>query len=128
MEPSKQIDPIQAGLAQADPTQTESNRTDLASALNLLWTRFLPETRERVAILESAAAALATHTLTDSQREAAHAAAHKLAGTLGTFSLASGTVAARELELFYASAPDSALAARLASITAELRSIVESRK
>ena len=39
------------------------------------------------------------------QREAAHAAAHKLAGTLGTFNLARGTELAREFELLFSAEP-----------------------
>jgi HPt (histidine-containing phosphotransfer) domain-containing protein len=105
-----------------------TSKSDLAAAIDLLWVRFLPEIRDRVAILESAAAALAAGGLTDSQRDAANDAAHKLAGTLGTFDLTRGTVLARELELHYSGDADPALAASLASITAELRSIIDSRK
>jgi HPt (histidine-containing phosphotransfer) domain-containing protein len=103
---------------------------DLAAALDLLWMRFLPEIRQRVAILEEAALACAANQLSPAQREAAHAAAHKLAGTLGTFGLARGTDLAREMELLYSceNIPDAALAGRLANGAAELRSIVESRK
>jgi HPt (histidine-containing phosphotransfer) domain-containing protein len=64
------------------------------------------------------------------KREAANAAAHKLAGTLGTFSLTRGTVLARQLELMYSqeTGPLPVFAKSLSSITAELRSIVENRK
>jgi len=59
----------------------------------------------------------------------AHAAAHKLAGTLGTFSLAQGTELAREFELLFAEEDgvDRALGERLTVVAAELRRIVESR-
>lgn len=102
---------------------------DLAAAMNRLWTRFLPQIRERVAILESAAAAHAANHLPHAQRQAAAAAAHKLAGTLGTFNLTRGTVLARELELLYASdsGPEQSLTEKLASIAAELRQLVDSR-
>lgn len=102
---------------------------EIAKVLDTMWTRFLPDIRERVAVLESAAAAFAAHTLTASQQEAAHAAAHKLAGALGTFSLAHGTDLARELELLYSgeNALDPALGPRLAALAAELRAAVESR-
>jgi HPt (histidine-containing phosphotransfer) domain-containing protein len=103
---------------------------DLAAALDLLWTRFLPEIRNRVELLETAAGACAANQLSAAQREAAHAAAHKLAGTLGTFNLARGTDLAREFEMLSSGedATDSATAHRMVSIAAELRTIVDSRK
>jgi HPt (histidine-containing phosphotransfer) domain-containing protein len=104
-----------------------SNPADeIAAALDRLWVRFLPEIRARVEILEAAAQALAGGELSAAQREQAAGAAHKLAGTLGTFSLARGTVVARELELLYASGdgPSPEAAARMAR---ELREMVEGR-
>jgi len=102
---------------------------DLTAALNQLWSRFLPEIRERVATLEAAAQARVSGDITTVQREAAHAAAHKLAGTLGTFSLDRGTELAREFE--YACATNEACAAteaqHLTGIAAELRTVVEGR-
>ncbi len=68
----------------------------LSQAIDRLWARFLPEIRERVAILEAAASAVAAGKLSATRRQAAQAAAHKLAGVLGTFSLTRGTVLARE--------------------------------
>jgi len=101
----------------------------LHEALSRMWAKFLPEMEERVAILETAAAAFAAGTLTDSQNQGANSAAHKLAGVLGTFDLTRGTVLARELEMIYSqeNGPDPVLAPRLASIAAELRAIVASR-
>jgi HPt (histidine-containing phosphotransfer) domain-containing protein len=95
-----------------------------------MWARFLPLIEERGGLLESAAAAVAANRLSIEQQQAACAAAHKLAGVLGTFGLTEGTVLARELETMYSSQspPDPALGARLISIAAELRSIVQNRK
>jgi HPt (histidine-containing phosphotransfer) domain-containing protein len=92
-----------------------------------MWTKFLPEMKQRVAILESAASAFAANALTIPQQEAASAAAHKLAGVLGTFGLSAGTDLARELEHMYSgeSSPAPSLGARLTAISAELRSMVE---
>jgi HPt (histidine-containing phosphotransfer) domain-containing protein len=102
----------------------------LSQALERLWVRFLPEIEERVAILEEAASAVAANRLTAVQREKAQAAAHKLAGVLGTFSLTRGTVLARELEMTFSRecspSPDSG--ERLAAIAAELRAMVENRR
>ncbi len=103
---------------------------NLASALDMLWTRFQPEIRNRVELIATAAAAYAANDLTAAQRDAAHDAAHKLAGTLGTFSLARGTELAREFELLSASenTPSPATADRMVAIAAELRTIVDERK
>jgi|CZKZ01.1.fsa_nt_gi hypothetical protein len=103
---------------------------NLASALDMLWTRFQPEIRNRVELLAAAAAACAANDLSAAQRDAAHDAAHKLAGTLGTFNLAHGTELAREFELLSSleNAPDSATRDRMISIAAEIRTIVDSRK
>ena len=103
---------------------------DLAAAIDLLWARFLPEIGERVGLLDAAATACAANQLSAAQCKAVHAAAHKLAGTLGTFNLARGTDLAREFELLFSGedCPGPALAGRLTSIAAELRTIVESRK
>jgi HPt (histidine-containing phosphotransfer) domain-containing protein len=102
----------------------------LAQAMDGLWARFLPDIKERVAVLEAAAQAAAEGKLTAKQREAGQSAAHKLAGVLGTFGLTRGTVLARELELTFApgSSPGRDASAKLAEAARELRSIVESRK
>jgi HPt (histidine-containing phosphotransfer) domain-containing protein len=111
-------------------SDTNTDQPDLSAALDRLWTRFLPEIRERVAKIESAAQSLGHGELDTEQREAAASAAHKLAGVLGTFSLEHGTALARELELAFSGAdaahPDAA--PRLAAKTAELRAVIESRK
>jgi HPt (histidine-containing phosphotransfer) domain-containing protein len=114
-----------------------TQQTALEQALDRLWVRFLPQIEERVTILESAAFAagqlsanlLSPSRLSIDQRKAASAAAHQLAGTLGTFGLTQGTVLARELEAVYSRecGPDPALAPRLTEIAAELRALIESR-
>ncbi|HTW62161.1 MAG TPA: Hpt domain-containing protein [Terracidiphilus sp.] len=109
-------------------TANPAASSGLAAALERLWLRFQPEIRERVAVLESAAHALAAGALTAEQQGAAHAAAHNLAGVLGTFNLERGSELARELEHLYESAPDSTSAPRLAERTGQLRTLIESRK
>ena len=111
-----------------------SGGVPLAQALDGLWRRFLPEIAARVAILESAVAALAGDQLRPEQREAAQAAAHKLAGVLGAFGLARGTDLARELEIVFTgeaapgdwAMPPSAISPLTAAV-AELRAVVEGR-
>src|SRR5271170_2191264 len=96
----------------------------MAEALARLWTKFLPEIEQRLAVLEAAAQTLATGSLTQQQREAAHAAAHKLAGSLGTFGLHRGTEIARQTEHLLAD-ENSASAANLSSWIAELRMLID---
>jgi HPt (histidine-containing phosphotransfer) domain-containing protein len=99
----------------------------MAEALVRLWIKFLPDIEQRVAILEVAAQALTAGSLTNEQRESAHAAAHKLAGTLGTFGLHRGTDLARQAELGFAE-EDAASAADLSSWITELRTLIDLRK
>ncbi|HEY1984367.1 MAG TPA: Hpt domain-containing protein [Terracidiphilus sp.] len=105
-------------------------QSSLAEALDRLWVQFLPEIEQRVAIVESANAALAADRLSQDQRAGANAAAHKLAGVLGTFGLTKGTILAREAEIVYSGEPDTdpAAAARLSEIAGELRSLISNRK
>jgi HPt (histidine-containing phosphotransfer) domain-containing protein len=101
----------------------------LSAALDRLWTQFLPQMQMRVEVLEAVAKAIAAGKLSVDQHAAAQAAAHKLAGVLGTFGLSRGTILARELEMAYSNAtdPDPQLAERLLSSAAELRTIIASR-
>ena len=97
---------------------------ELKAALDHLWAQFLPQMDERVAVLESAASALGDGKLSETQREAAQAAAHKLAGVLGTFGLTKGTILAREAEMVCSGDADPASAAQLSEIAAQLRSMI----
>lgn len=112
-----------------DPSAAPKD-SSLSRALDGLWQRFLPEIIARVTVLESAATAMAGSCSTPEQHEAAQAAAHKLAGVLGTFGLTRGTELAREIELALAnqSSLDAETAPNLADAAAELREIVQSRQ
>jgi HPt (histidine-containing phosphotransfer) domain-containing protein len=104
----------------------------MMDALARLWTKFLPEIEERVAVLKAAAQPLAAGSLGEDQRSAAHAAAHKLAGSLGTFGLHRGTDLARQAELLLA--PDISedisldTAVKLESYLRELQALIDERK
>jgi HPt (histidine-containing phosphotransfer) domain-containing protein len=102
----------------------------LSAALNRLWLQYLPVMRERVALLESAGRDFAAGDLSIERHEEASAAAHKLAGVLGTFGLTRATVLARELEIEYSrqNGPDPELAQNMIATAAELRTLIESRK
>jgi HPt (histidine-containing phosphotransfer) domain-containing protein len=99
----------------------------MLEALGRLWTKFLPEIESRMGILESAARALESGSLSSGEREAAHQAAHKLAGVLGTFGLHRGTELARQAELGFSNEKP-ASAAELSSWIAELRLLIDQRK
>lgn len=103
---------------------------NISKALDQMWARHRSQILERVAVLEAAASAVTAKNLTASECEAAHAAAHKLAGSLGMFNLEHGTDLARELEAAYnvGSPPPPDEANRLVSIAAELRAMIENRK
>jgi HPt (histidine-containing phosphotransfer) domain-containing protein len=100
----------------------------MSEALGRLWAKFLPEIENRLALVDSAAVALKVGSISDDTREAAHQAAHKLAGVLGTFGLHRGTELARQAELLLAGDVSSEAAATLADWVEELRSIIQSRK
>jgi HPt (histidine-containing phosphotransfer) domain-containing protein len=108
-----------------DPT----SKADLTSALDLLWKRFLPQILDRISVLETAAKDCIQGSPRGFMLRTARDAAHKLAGSLGTFNLTRGTVLARELELFYSNDPDlsTEAVAHLVKITIQLRQIVENR-
>lgn len=104
-------------------------QASISSALDKLWAQFLPQMRERVAIMDAANQALGAGNVSEDQRAAANAAAHKLAGVLGTFGLTKGTVLAREAEILYASDADydQASIKRLDAIATQILAIIEAR-
>ena len=63
-----------------------------------LWERSLPVVRERLDVLDTAAAATSNNALTETLRTHAIAEAHKLAGSLGMFGYSEGTNLARQIE------------------------------
>jgi len=102
----------------------------LAEALDRLWRQFLPQMYDRVAVLDTAVAPLAAGALAQAHRDAVAAAAHNLAGIMGSFGLPEGTVLAREAESICAehSGAAPAAAARVAEIAMHLRYLIESRR
>ena len=107
-------------------TVTPSAAPSMSDALNKLWTKFLPEIENRLALMEAAAKSSAAGQLTEEQRSAGHAAAHKMAGTLGTFGLHRGTELARQVE--HALEDPAVLpTADLPALTNELRAVIHSR-
>jgi HPt (histidine-containing phosphotransfer) domain-containing protein len=100
-------------------TQSDATR----ALLSRLWQRGIPLLMERLAILEQAAAAAHTGTLTADLRDQALDITHKLSGSLGMFGYPDGTQLTRELELLL-EAPTAPPPDRFTEITAELRAIL----
>lgn len=102
----------------------------VSAMLDQLWAKFLPQIEERVAVLGRAVEELAQGNLSPALREDAHHAAHKLAGSLGTFGLADGTTLAREAENLLAGTEPvaSAAASRLGAILIELQKLIRSKR
>jgi len=70
----------------------------LNKQLDDLWAKFLPEVRSRIETIQRAIDALHNETLALDIRVAAIKAAHKLAGSLGTFGLENASADALEIE------------------------------
>jgi len=108
---------------------SSSTQPDLTAALNQLWARFLPQMEERLGLIERACQLSTNNSLADEDCKAAHDAAHKLAGTLGTFGLPEGSELARTLELAYQTDPPPEVKdpATVALAVAELGRLIRSR-
>lgn len=104
------------------------NAAAISQAIEMMWHKYLPDIRQRARVLAEAAQLASADKLDQQEREAAKSAAHKLAGTLGTFGLNRGTELARELEQIYTGSAELPSAARLTAIAAEIQLIIESRK
>jgi HPt (histidine-containing phosphotransfer) domain-containing protein len=110
------------------PAATDAAKASVSEAMARLWAKFLPEIERRVSMLDAAAAALAAGSLAAKERENAHADAHKLAGSLGTFGMHRGTEIARRAELALAVDPVAATAQELAGWVAEIRTLIHARQ
>ncbi|HEX4662884.1 MAG TPA: Hpt domain-containing protein [Terriglobales bacterium] len=71
---------------------------ELNQKMQVLWQKYLPEMHARLGTVHSAVEALSDGSLSHELRNAAANAAHKLAGSLGTFGVHEGSVAAHEIE------------------------------
>lgn len=98
-----------------------SARDEVSLALDSLWQSSREELGRRISTIETAARAVQEGSLGESERANAQAAAHKLAGTLGTFGLAEGSQHAAELEHLFARGPRVRHGERMANATAALR-------
>ncbi len=92
-------------MAGDSPTDKRSELPNpaLPAALQRLWEKYLPEISRRISVLDQAVSHLEASALTSQLRMEAHEAAHKLAGTLGTFGHPQGSQDALALEEAFAS-------------------------
>lgn len=90
-------------------------------ALQQTWDSYAEDTRQRLAVIESAIAALAAGTLNADLRARACAEVHNLMGASGTFGLHVACEIARAMRDHLDAAHNAADAARLATLTDRLR-------
>jgi diguanylate cyclase (GGDEF)-like protein len=97
------------------------------SQLVEIWRQYRPATIQRLVSIEAAVAAIVTDTLNDQLRAGAHADAHKLAGSLGTFGLHRASDIARVLEFLFEVRTNFSReeTLRLCNLTTELRARIE---
>jgi HPt (histidine-containing phosphotransfer) domain-containing protein len=96
--------------------------------MQVLWQKYLPEMHARLGTVHSAVEALSDGSLSHELRNAAANAAHKLAGSLGTFGVHEGSVAAHEIErLLSEEAKPANITGELERSLANLRQAIERR-
>ncbi|MBR9989400.1 MAG: response regulator [Gemmatimonadetes bacterium] len=113
--------------AEAD-APVRAPETSVSTAIQGIWERRREEVEGRVRIIEDVALALMEERLTGDVLEDGIRAAHQLAGTLGSFGFASGSVLAGEAEALLRSnesPPDRSSAVRLSELVLGLDSVLE---
>jgi HPt (histidine-containing phosphotransfer) domain-containing protein len=105
----------------------EAAAAKLQVMLAQIWRTNEPALMERIGAIRAAEANLREGSLDETARAAARNAAHKLAGILGTFGLAQGTVLARQAEQLLDPPPGREQAPALAAILEELIALVEAK-
>ena len=102
---------------------TPNDESKIDALLVDLWERGLPLLRERLNLLDRAAAAAETGDLSEDLRVEAGGIAHKFAGSLGMFGYDRGTEIARQIEQMLSEPP--AAWARLSELVRELRETLQ---
>ena len=101
--------------------RARAEREVLHAGMDAVWERFGGVVEERVHALEAFVAKARTGAATPADVRAAHAVAHKLMGSLGTFGFPEGSKVAREVQALLAERdeiPDSDVTALGASVAA----------
>jgi len=97
--------------------KTEAKVDDLIAGL---WKKGLPSLRERLDLLDRAAAEASAGAIAEATRAEAHSIAHKLAGNLGMFGYPQGSEVASKIE-HICKAPTPEGLASLAALAKQLR-------
>lgn len=100
----------------------------MPAAIQAVFEQNRDELMRRIATLDHAVAAVRAGGLDEDLRASAECDAHKLAGSLGMFGLASGSDLARELEQALATRPAISAVDRLAEIVLTLRAQLDGRR
>ncbi|MBV9896658.1 MAG: response regulator [Chloroflexi bacterium] len=102
---------------------------EVVAGVNSIWATSFEAQERRVAVLEQAIVAVVAGTLDEAAREAATHAAHKLAGSLGTFGLEEGSRLAAEVEQAWAASASAAQdVSALAKSVASLRGVLAAHR
>jgi HPt (histidine-containing phosphotransfer) domain-containing protein len=109
--------------------QPDASAKEMEELLQVLWVKNYGILEERLKLIRDAYDRLAAGSLDEQTRDDAEAAAHKLAGILGTFGLPQGSALASKIETSLAKEmavrPD--FAGQLQSWLTELETIIASR-
>jgi HPt (histidine-containing phosphotransfer) domain-containing protein len=89
-------------MQNTDPSRAEESHSTpdakIKAAVFALWTQFQETMFSRLSLIEGASSDALKSSLNEGQRREARNAAHKLAGSLGTFGFGEGSKLAAELE------------------------------
>ena len=110
--------------------QPDSNGKEMEALLQALWKQNYGVLQERLGLIRSVCEQLSAGRLEEQTRVEAEAAAHKLAGILGTFGLPNGSTLASKIEVSLGSpeAAERAGAPQVQSWLEELEAVVASRQ
>ena len=105
------------------PNNAQDKSAAIRQKLAAIWTQSIPIIQQRLAVLDSAAAANRNGPLPSALLEDAIGEAHKLAGSLGMFGHMKGSAIARDIELLL-EAPTTPDPTQLSELTTQLRSSI----
>ncbi|MFW5947657.1 MAG: Hpt domain-containing protein, partial [Gemmatimonadota bacterium] len=101
------VEAVHAVVRKAAAAAERASETRAAASMRELWEQFRDTMLERLELLEAVGVELLEGGAAPDGLAAAHAAAHKLHGSLGTFGLRRGSELAEELETLLERVPDS---------------------
>ena len=123
------LEPVKTSsqVSTASDAQKQPSKSEIEAAVAKAWEMHQDTMRERLSVLEAAAAALKAGQLNTDLQRSGRSQAHKLAGSLGCFGFSEGSRIARELEqLLQLDAPLDHHAGRLSALVQRLRQNLDS--